>query len=228
MEDVPEKPEKENRKVEALEREISSAYCSMAELYTSDLCDEENAESECERLLLLAFQTSSSNIDALQALANFRLIQNKNDEALKYLKLCFNVLNETPVLHDDETDLSGSFEVRSNVAKIALELKQDEEALELIESLLQENDSNPETWWLAGNAYQRTGDVDNAREYLSKAKQMLDAKGVDHSDNFYVNVTQSLSSLSLSASSSSASASTSMSVEGGHKSNINDDDIIMN
>lgn len=62
---------------------ICSAYCSMAELYLTDLCFSPDAEDQCEKLLQLALEndTDGSTPDALQVLGNLRLSQSKAVEA---------------------------------------------------------------------------------------------------------------------------------------------------
>ena len=64
-------------------KKISSVYCSMAELYLTDLCYSPDAEEKCEKLLEHAFEndTDDTSPDALQVMANLRLSQNKSIEA---------------------------------------------------------------------------------------------------------------------------------------------------
>jgi tetratricopeptide (TPR) repeat protein len=84
-------------------RQLCAAYCSIAELYLTDLCDEPDAESSCEAVLIsaLAIDDASSrdghcaaensgdihmgppSPDALQTMANFRLSQSRVPEALE-------------------------------------------------------------------------------------------------------------------------------------------------
>jgi hypothetical protein len=55
---------------------------SIAELYmTPPLCDEPAAEQECEKYLQMALATDSTNIDAMQCLANLRLMRQRDQEA---------------------------------------------------------------------------------------------------------------------------------------------------
>jgi cytochrome c-type biogenesis protein CcmH/NrfG len=48
--------------------------------------DEPKAEQECEKSLATALKIDSENLDALQTLANLRLIRAKDDEARTLLK----------------------------------------------------------------------------------------------------------------------------------------------
>lgn len=71
--------------VHLTKKQIASAQASIADLYMTDLCDEPNAESNCEVALNEALKMDSNNIDALQSLANLRMIRNKDDEARELL-----------------------------------------------------------------------------------------------------------------------------------------------
>merc|ERR1712087_58342 len=73
-------------------RSISVGYCSMAELYVTDLCDEPNAESECERYLQLSVKADPTNAEAYHLLANLRLIQGNVAKANECLQKCLNFL----------------------------------------------------------------------------------------------------------------------------------------
>ena len=70
-----------------LTKQIASGLASIAELFmTEPLCDEPNAEQECETCLNKALEFDESNIDAIQCLANLRMLRQKDDEALFLLK----------------------------------------------------------------------------------------------------------------------------------------------
>ena len=62
-----------------MKQKLSSAYCNLAELYLTDLCEEETAESDCEQYLEKALQLKASDgeppVDALQTMASLRLSQ---------------------------------------------------------------------------------------------------------------------------------------------------------
>ena len=52
---------------------------------TPPLCDESNAEQTCEETLIRALEIHPTNLDALQAKGNLRMVQNKDAEAAKIL-----------------------------------------------------------------------------------------------------------------------------------------------
>lgn len=73
-----------------LRRKLSGAYCTIAELYLTDLCYEDNAETECEAHLEKALQIKDTNgeplVDALQTMASLRLSQqSRRVEAITYI-----------------------------------------------------------------------------------------------------------------------------------------------
>jgi cytochrome c-type biogenesis protein CcmH/NrfG len=55
----------------------------------TDLCDEPNAEQNCEAAIKEALKVDSNNVDALQSLANLRMIRDKDDEAKVHLTKVF-------------------------------------------------------------------------------------------------------------------------------------------
>jgi tetratricopeptide (TPR) repeat protein len=75
-----------------LQKKLSGAYCTVAELYLTDLCFEEHAETECESVLQKALQIKDESdgkpiIDALQTMASLRLSQQgkRRQEAVSFI-----------------------------------------------------------------------------------------------------------------------------------------------
>jgi len=87
LQNIPSNTEQQQKELIETQRQLCGAYCSVAELYLTDLCYEENAESECENVLKLALQLDDpkSTPDSVQAMANLRLCQNRNMEAIPYI-----------------------------------------------------------------------------------------------------------------------------------------------
>mmetsp|Transcript_42292 Transcript_42292/g.50724 ORF Transcript_42292/g.50724 Transcript_42292/m.50724 type:complete len:474 (+) Transcript_42292:99-1520(+) len=84
--DSPPKPDVDVRK------QLCAAYCSIGELYLTDLCYHPNAETECESSIqnALRYDSPTSPPDALQAMANLRLSQCRNADALTYMLRVFD------------------------------------------------------------------------------------------------------------------------------------------
>jgi len=74
----------------SLKQKLSGAYCNLAELYLTDLCEEETAETDCEHSLEKALQLKDGDgeplVDALQTMASLRLSQKERQlEAVPFI-----------------------------------------------------------------------------------------------------------------------------------------------
>lgn len=209
-----EDPLQENR------RQLSAAYCAIAELYMTDLCFEENAEQECEAAVQAAMAVTEADeplVDSLQSMASLRLSQRRSQEATKYMLHAYQKMkggcealaalvglqritenDEATEQHhavelvdvDAANNLPG-FEFRCQSAKILLECcailkKQDESldsktlsehcsdsAIQVLGSLLAENDEVIEVWYLLGCACEAASDPESAGHYWERALEML-------------------------------------------------------
>eukprot|EP00457_Paulinella_chromatophora_P007888 gb/GEZN01007914.1/.p1 GENE.gb/GEZN01007914.1/~~gb/GEZN01007914.1/.p1 ORF type:complete len:411 (+),score=98.25 gb/GEZN01007914.1/:22-1254(+) len=150
--------------------ELSRGYTAMGELYTTDLCDEQEAESECNRLLALAIQTCPANPEAHAATASLRLIQSRQADALAATKQSVQALQQAEL---DASAIDVSHEAKLNIAKLCFELKQFDDAVVLFEKLLEENDSQEEVWYLTGASYAHLKKPRTAVKYLTRAAEML-------------------------------------------------------
>lgn len=72
---------------------LSSLYCSMAEIFMTDLCMQEDAEQKCEELIRAAMQACPESYEALQTMANMKMSQNKTKEALEFLNRSMSLWN---------------------------------------------------------------------------------------------------------------------------------------
>ena len=62
-------------------KECASAYCAVAELYMTDLCDEPSAETECTNSVQKAVEIDPDNPEAWQTKARLHLIKSEFDAA---------------------------------------------------------------------------------------------------------------------------------------------------
>jgi hypothetical protein len=67
-------------------RQLSTACAAVADLYMTDLCDEDGAEAMGEEWATRAVAVDESNPEALYSLGNLRLCQKRGPEALPFLK----------------------------------------------------------------------------------------------------------------------------------------------
>lgn len=66
--------------------EIASVFCSLAELYMTDLCFAEEAEETCQRHIDAALEVHPAGYEALQTLASMRISQDRVGESLEALQ----------------------------------------------------------------------------------------------------------------------------------------------
>lgn len=68
-----------------MRKHICDAYCSLAELFVTDLCDDELAEQKCEEYLKTAKSFDVGSPELTQSYANLRLIQNNLEDAATFM-----------------------------------------------------------------------------------------------------------------------------------------------
>eukprot|EP01116_Phalansterium_solitarium_P000102 TRINITY_DN10064_c0_g1_i1.p1 TRINITY_DN10064_c0_g1~~TRINITY_DN10064_c0_g1_i1.p1 ORF type:complete len:365 (-),score=101.14 TRINITY_DN10064_c0_g1_i1:291-1322(-) len=155
-----------------LRQQISAAYCSIAEVYLTDECFEEQAESECERVLNAAISFDPDNAEPLQTLASVRMSQQRAPEALELMNKSYSKWRDLE--HDEQPSL----EFRHNAAKLLLEMDQHETAAEIWEIIIEEDDSIAEVYYFLGLSYKTSSPTD-CFECATKAKQLLVASQCD-------------------------------------------------
>ena len=60
------KPGADPEEIKGLHEDISAAFCSLAEVYLTDLCEEDEAQDTCLALMDKALAYDPTNIEALQ------------------------------------------------------------------------------------------------------------------------------------------------------------------
>ncbi len=80
---------KEEEKLREISRELSNGLCSVAELYMTDLCDEEEAERECEAAVFKATEADNANPEAWQTKARLCIVREQFEvsEHLKFYSI---------------------------------------------------------------------------------------------------------------------------------------------
>uniref|UniRef100_A0A3P9Q5Q4 Si:dkey-12j5.1 n=1 Tax=Poecilia reticulata TaxID=8081 RepID=A0A3P9Q5Q4_POERE len=66
-------------------KDVSVAYCSLAEIYLTDLCVEEGAADKCREFIEKALQYHHDNPEALQLMASYLFSTERNQEGKEYL-----------------------------------------------------------------------------------------------------------------------------------------------
>jgi hypothetical protein len=130
---------------------------------TEPLCDEPDAESICEKSLKDALAHDSTNLDALQCLANLRMLRNKDDEAKELLCKVVEQIMALHAQHVKATTVSEllkpqsvkvtqsempSIDFRMQTSRFLVDLKVFKPALKLLEAIVGEDDEQVEAWYL--------------------------------------------------------------------------------
>jgi predicted Zn-dependent protease len=86
-------------------------------------------------------------LDALQTLANLRVIRAKDEEARSLLKRMVKLM-----LKNKEEELP-TIEFRMVSCRLLVELQEFKDAVRVLDTVVQENDEMPEAWYLLAFAY---------------------------------------------------------------------------
>jgi tetratricopeptide (TPR) repeat protein len=166
------------------DRDISSAYCSIAEIYLTDCCFDESAEENCKKFVDMAIAADEQNPEALQLKANFLLSKDEKEQAKELIKKSVALWLPKLQSADSQSAAEEEFDpvelcsipytTRVQCAKMLIEVEEYELSTDVSESLLDEDDEIPDVWYLIGwaNYLQGHDYYGNARHYLQKAKEV--------------------------------------------------------
>jgi len=150
----------------------ASAYCSLAELYMTDLIGEKDSEQKCEFYVQKSIEMDGKfGIEPIQALASLRVLQSRKEEATDAMKKVLERLQTA--MEKNNSDLIPEFGVRVRMVQLLVETNMAKEALSHIHILLHENDEVPNVWYLGGLAAKAAGEQKHAIELFTRARDML-------------------------------------------------------
>jgi len=142
-------------------RRLSEAYCNVAELYMTDLCQEKNAQSSCERSVEAALEADRTNAGAYIVATSFLISSSKFDEAKKMLldgkSLWYDkyeelIYEKVEVPEENKVDS----EKRMNACRYAIELEMWDDALQIARQVAEEEVEDCETrYFLAYGLFRR-------------------------------------------------------------------------
>ncbi|KAI8636580.1 hypothetical protein BD408DRAFT_425910 [Parasitella parasitica] len=155
----------DSEEAKMLASKISSALCSMTEIYLTDCCSEPEAEKKCEEYLNQALQVDSEHVESYQLLASVRLSQERNEEAVSALNKSMELW-----IHKEAGDATiPIYDTRLSLVKLLLEVGMFEHAFTVLESLQKENDEVVDLWYLYGWSYYCLGDDEERTQEEKKA-----------------------------------------------------------
>lgn len=125
---------------------IATALCGIAEVYMTDLSWEEDAEARCEASVTEALMAAPNNAEPLQTLANIRLSQSRKEDAQAALKRSMELWAD---LESDDPKMP-NFPTLISLTRLLTEAEMEDEAIEVLERLVNENEESVEAWYLGG------------------------------------------------------------------------------
>jgi tetratricopeptide (TPR) repeat protein len=140
---------KKSEIMEALEekkQKLSNALCGIAEVYMTDLSWEEDAEARCEVAVTEALLVTPNSPEPLQTLASIRISQLRVEDAKSALTRSIELWKEL----DPDDPKVPDFSTRISLSRLLMEAEMEEEAIEVLERLIGEDDSSVEAWYLGG------------------------------------------------------------------------------
>lgn len=147
---------------------ISTAYCSMAEIFMTDCCMEQGAEQECTKVIEEAIKWNNQNPEAYLLQAQCLLAKSEPTLALPSITTSYSLWK------DKEENEWPQYSVRVTIAKIFIELSQLPEATELLEKLTHEDDEDSEVWYLLALCYYNIAEENESEiECFQDAKECI-------------------------------------------------------
>ncbi|CAB1427724.1 unnamed protein product [Pleuronectes platessa] len=128
-------------------KDVSAAYCSVAEIYLTDLCMDEGAADKCRELVEKALEYHHDNPEALQLMASYLFSTEKNQEGKEYLLksvgLWLPAQKQSAASSSTDEHMQSEvppYESRITTAKLLIESEEYEMSVDVLEGLLEEDD----------------------------------------------------------------------------------------
>jgi tetratricopeptide (TPR) repeat protein len=163
---------------------LANALCSIAEVYMTDLSwDDEKAEEQCNKVVEEALSIAPDSPETLQTAASVRISQLRRGEAKQYLSKSLELWKDL----DPEDQQVPAFPTRISLSRLLMEAEMEDEANEVLERLVAEDDSSVEAWYLGGwclhllaekqqgqaNGNASSESVDNVKDLQRRSRRWL-------------------------------------------------------
>lgn len=132
--------------LDELRKKLAMTLCSVAEVYMTDLSWEDDAEQRCESLTTEATMVAPDFAETWQTLANVRISQSRFDDAKAALNRSLELWKDLP----PEDPAVPDFPSRVGLSRLLMEVEMEQEAIEVLERLVGEDDQSVEVWYLGG------------------------------------------------------------------------------
>lgn len=126
---------------------LANALCGIAEVYMTDLSfDDAEAEQQCNKAVEEALSVAPDQPTTLQTAASVRISQLRKDDARQLLRSSLDLWKDLDVEDPDVPD----FATRISLSRLLMEAELEDDAIEVLERLIREDDQSVEAWYLGG------------------------------------------------------------------------------
>ncbi|KAL6706784.1 hypothetical protein ACN47E_005120 [Coniothyrium glycines] len=158
-------------------QKVANSLCGIAEVYMTDLSWASDAEARCDAAVTEALLFAPDNPEPFQTLASVRISQLRTDEAKSALTQSMDLWRDL----DPDDPKVPDYSTRISLSRLLMEAEMEDEAIEVLERLVGENDGSVEAWYLGGwclhllAAKQKaTGEAKTATSLLRTSRDWLE------------------------------------------------------
>lgn len=171
-----------NLQTSLTQRDVSSVYCSLAEIFMTDCCMNEGAEKQCETYCKQSLEADQDNLEAYTVMCNFLLSSNDLESAKSSGEKAFELWKRTTDSNEDSIPEHMAYETRINLIKILLEIECYDKVSSIVDQLIEENEDDVRIWYYLGLAKSLMNSSDNPRFYLEKALELFEISACEDED----------------------------------------------
>jgi tetratricopeptide (TPR) repeat protein len=153
------------KSVASIHREMAGCLVAAAELYLTDLCDDDDAEKNCEEALEEALKHCCDSVEVHQTHASLRLSQQREDDAL------IDIRKAVLLTHKLSEEYQPTYESKIELGRLFMQVHPPE-AFQFFLDLLQLNDANPYVWFLLGECARLRKRFHDSARLLKHARQL--------------------------------------------------------
>lgn len=146
LSDLPSKTPEQQATLDEKQQKLGGVLCAVSEVYMTDLSWEADAEQRCEALVTEAMLIAPQSPETWQTVANVRISQERTDEARAALKRSLELWQDLPPQHPAIPE----FATRIGLSRLLMESELEDEALQVLERLITDDDTSVEAWYLGG------------------------------------------------------------------------------
>jgi len=172
----------------ATQRDLSAAYCAIAELHMTDLNEKADAEERCLAAIEQAMAADGTDPEPLVQMAEFQLSRTSADEAAARTALQASLALWLPQCRLAASEAASAsavpclpYDMRVKSARLLVELQQYDECLDVLDFLMEEHDDDTQVWYLTALSHFKLGEENwaAAKYHFARARQLAEAEDED-------------------------------------------------